>query len=202
MPTAELLKPNRLNYLGRIWEKGVREPVDLDTARALEDNPRFKVRGFGESNARRSDDDGPRRPVDRGAFLSAIRGAVDSLDVDNEDAFTSSGKPHPLAVSDALGYRVTADDIDAALKQKLKPVETDGDLQPVKGSKAAADKPKSGVKITRVPRDKAEKAVAAAAKKDASSEKPKVETEDDDDDDNGSGSGGGSDPSTDGALEV
>lgn len=204
MPTAELLKPNRLNYMGRIWEKGVKEPVDLDTARALEDNPRFKVRGFGESRSRRDDDedDAPRRPNDRGAFLSAIRGAVDNLDVDNEDAFTASGKPHPLAVSEVLGYRITAEDIDAALKQKSKPAATAEDLQPTRGAEGANGK-KGTVKITRVPRDKAEKAVAAAAQSEGVSDTPQVEAEGDADN-SGEGVSGdnGKDPSTDGALEV
>lgn len=203
MPTAELLKPKRLNYLGRVWEKGVPEPVDNETAALLEDNPRFKVKGFGEASRRRSDEDeGPRRPSDRGAFLSAIRGAVDNLDVDNEDAFTASGKPHPLAVSEVLGYRITAEDIDAALKQKSKPAATAEDLQPTKGAEGVNGK-KGTVKITRVPRDKAEKAVAAAAQSEGGSDKPQVETDDDADNSDEGGSGdGGKDPSTDGALEV
>ena len=53
MPTAELIKPKSYNHLGRIWKQG--EVVDItdELAADLEDNPRFRIRGFGAAREAR-----------------------------------------------------------------------------------------------------------------------------------------------------
>lgn len=179
MPTAELLKPARLNYLGRVWERGVQEPVDLETARILEDNPRFRVRGFAEAEPRQADT-APVRADSTQILHAKIRDAVDRLDVDDEEAFSASGKPQPAAVSAILGYDVTAEEIDAALANPRKPAATAQDLD-MAAKRERKSARQSGVKITRVPREKAEKALEQARKADADDVK---------------------DPTTDDALEV
>lgn len=192
MPTAELLKPVRLNYLGRIWEKGVREPIDNETAALLEDNPRFRVKGYAGASDRDDEDEvRVRRPKSKADLAVAIRAAVDELDVDDDANFTASGEPNHFAVSAVLGYQVTADDVSAAMKAKVKPAETEDDLEDLPKGKAA----RSNVKIKRVPREQAEKSVVELAKRTDKGEAPKVETDD------GEGSGG-KDPSTEGAMEV
>lgn len=49
MLSATLIQPARLNAYGRVWERGVEVPVDLDTARLLAVNPRFEVFGLEEA---------------------------------------------------------------------------------------------------------------------------------------------------------
>lgn len=49
MLTAKLLKPLRLHSEGRTWERGVKYPIDLTTARVLSKNPRFQVDGLLEA---------------------------------------------------------------------------------------------------------------------------------------------------------
>lgn len=188
MPTAKLLEPVRLNFLGRIWEKGVEEPIDNETAAILDDNPRFKVRGYAGASDD-EDDARPLRPKAKADLAIAIRAAVDELDVDDDANFTASGEPNHFAVSSVLGYSVTAADVSAALKAKVKPAETEGDLSDEGAEKRKA---RSKVSIKRVPREQAEKAVAAAAK--TKQPEPKIEAEGD--------SSGGKDPSTEGAVEV
>ncbi|WP_113155975.1 hypothetical protein [Nitratireductor sp. OM-1] len=191
MPTAKLLEPARLNYLGRLWEKGVEEPIDNETAAILDENPRFKVRGFAGSTANFDDDDVITRPTTKDALGEAIREVVDALDVDEETNFTASGAPHPFAVASALGYAVSAADIKAAMGKGGTKDATANDL--VDGDKGKA---RSGVKIKRVPRTDAAKHVAQAAQKEKASaaKAPAKQPEAD--------PAGANDPTTEGAVEV
>ncbi|MEY9560466.1 hypothetical protein [Sinorhizobium fredii] len=148
MPKVELLKPRSLNLLGRIWTRGVEEDVDFETARALVDNPRFKVRGLSVS-ATEADEE-TAKPKDKETLYAAIREAADQLDVDDESAFTSTGKPNQRALSEILGYTITAAERDAAIAPKTKTAEPETES----GSSRA------GVRITKVSGPKAQKQAA------------------------------------------
>lgn len=160
MPTVELIKPRRLSTHGFIFEKGVsRDDVPIDVALELAGSPRFKVTGLvGGHITRASDPAG--RPKSSGELHAAIRSAADDLDVDDEDAFTASGKPHHLAISNILGYSVTAAERDAALDLGAS---RGGTLEAADGAAEAA---RSGVRITRVSsRAKKEEALAKLNRK-------------------------------------
>jgi hypothetical protein len=126
LPTAELIKPRSYNTAGRIWKQGEVVEVTDELARKLADNPRFRVRGS---------DDAPRQPVVSGkpkardALHETIRDAADRLDPDNEAHYTVTGKPECQALSEILGYHVTATERDQAIgviarKATVEAVET------------------------------------------------------------------------------
>ena len=54
MPTAELIKPKSYNHLGRIWKQGEVVEITDELAAELEDNPRFRIRGFGAARGARA----------------------------------------------------------------------------------------------------------------------------------------------------
>ncbi|MCL4743844.1 MAG: hypothetical protein KJZ83_00365 [Burkholderiaceae bacterium] len=117
MPTVKLLKPARLSTLGRIWERGVVvEDVDADTARKLDADPRFEVRGLGLETIPKGSENSNDRPSSKGALYAAIREASDKLDVDDESNFTATGKPQVQAIEKILGYGISAQERDEALK--------------------------------------------------------------------------------------
>lgn len=154
MPTAKLLKPRRLNYLGRIWEKGKVEPVDNHTAVILSRNERFKVEDLDPALV---DVEGPElapkepeKPKGKAALGKAIREAIDQVDTENEANFGANGAPTAAAVSAVLGYDVTDDEIVLALNpaaKAAKPTDaTAADLIKDKPAKSG------GVKIVRGPK--------------------------------------------------
>ena len=51
MPEVELVGLHRLNVGGKVYEKGVKTPVDFAVAFALQNNPRFKVTGLDTREA-------------------------------------------------------------------------------------------------------------------------------------------------------
>jgi hypothetical protein len=55
------------------------------------------------------------KPEDTDALHAAIRGAVESLDADDADAWTGSGKAKAASIEAVLGYSVTASERDAAM---------------------------------------------------------------------------------------
>lgn len=55
------------------------------------------------------------RPETEEELLAAIRAAVETLDRNNPDLWTSGGKPKVEAVEAVLGYGITAADRDRAL---------------------------------------------------------------------------------------
>ncbi len=168
MPTAELLKPATLHAYGRVWVRGEKEPIDNDLAAILEDNPRFRVRGFGTKDDDKAEA-GPARPKGQ-ALLAAIREAVDGLDVEDESSFTASGAPNVHAVSYALGYPVSRAELDKAMQTPAETPATDDDL--VSGKKSGR------VKIKRVPRPQDPGLAKLKNKQDAASGKePEEEVE-------------------------
>lgn len=174
MPTAKLLKPKRLNFLGRIWEKGKIEPVDNHTAVLLNRNDRFKVDGLDPALA---DVEGPtlepsapEKPRAKAALGKAIREAIDQVDADDEANFGSNGAPTAAAISAILGYDVTDEEVVLALNPNAKAASA---AKTTAQAAAEVTPRKGGVKIKRV--EKTEPAKAdPAAKPDGTSE-PVVE---------------------------
>jgi hypothetical protein len=107
-----LIQPNRLNIGGVVYEKGKRVEVDMETAFGFAGNPRFKVHGL-DSRAAFEFKELANRP--HGAVLyDAINDAIDRLDPDDDASFERNGKPSVAAISNVLGYPVTAAERDAA----------------------------------------------------------------------------------------
>jgi hypothetical protein len=112
VPTAELIKPKSYNHLGRIWKQGVEVEITEELAADLEDNPRFRIRGYGASREARV---ASGKPKGRDELHQAIRDAADRLDIDNEAHFTVTAKPECQALSEILGYPTSASDRDQAI---------------------------------------------------------------------------------------
>ena len=146
MPTVELLKPKTMNTLGRIWKKGVEEPVDTATAVILSRSDRFRVRGLdpamAEAAALELAAADPEKPQTKSALGKAIRAVVDDVDVNDESNFQTNGAPSGAAVSALLGYEVSDEEVVIALNPNAaKPAAAKKEV--------VAAKPKGGVKITR-----------------------------------------------------
>ena len=123
MPEVELVGLARLNRGGKLFIKGVREPVDFETALALKDNPRFKVYGLDTREALAYQET-QTRP--RGADLyDAINEAIDALEPDDEN-YDRSGKAAVGVLSSALGYPVTKEERDAAMASIRKTPQAGG----------------------------------------------------------------------------
>ena len=110
--TVELLTPFRLNLQGVIYERGVETPVDFDTAVALSEDERFRVRGLNSREA--LDHAAKQTRPSGGELMDAIREAVDSLDEDDAN-YDRSGKPSVDALSRVLGYPVSVEERDRAM---------------------------------------------------------------------------------------
>ena len=123
MPVAELIGPNRMNIGGHVFVKGEPEEVDMGVAFQLRENPRFKVTGL-DTRAAVDFAEGEQRPS--GAALhAAIIEAVDGLDIDDDASFDRLGQPAVPALSALLGYPISKDERDAALKAAPKVVHGD-----------------------------------------------------------------------------
>lgn len=170
MLTVKLIKPNRLNKGGVIWERGQEVPVDLETARSLLNDPRFEVIGLDDLiakvqaeeaekkvEAQPEEKKGPVKPASKGELYAAIRDAADQLDVDDEDNFTATGKPQVAALEKILGYDITAAERDAAMEAVAPKGSLDAGED--KGGK------KGGVVIKRVSSQKSKDQTAPAENK-------------------------------------
>ena len=123
MPQVELIGPNRMNIKGHVFIKGEPEDVDMEMAFALRDNPRFKVTGL-DTRAAVEFQEMERRPAGAGLF-AAILEAQDRLDIDDDASFDRLGQPAVPALSALLGYPVSREERDAALKAAPKVVHGD-----------------------------------------------------------------------------
>jgi hypothetical protein len=145
MPTAKLLKPNSLNMGGRIWKRGVIEPVTIAVAIELLGNQRFLVEGLDPAAIA---DRAVAKPVARpkGKTLNAvIMDAIDEIDPDDEAAYAANGLPTASAISKVLGFIVTDAEVLAATGKKAGAAIHAETL-----AEAAVEPAKTGVKITRV----------------------------------------------------
>jgi hypothetical protein len=150
MPEVELIGLHRLNYGGRVYEKGVKTPVDFDVAFALQNNPRFKVTGLDTREALDYRDT-QHRPSGQ-ALYDAILDANDRLDVDDDANFDRLGKPSIDALARILGYPISKEERDAALNavEKAPQAPKQVDTEEIKAAAAAAaGKPVGGVHMKR-----------------------------------------------------
>jgi hypothetical protein len=151
MPEATLLKPKRLSVLGVVLERDKPRMVSPEVARILDRrwsaNCRVDWRKTGpvEEPEVEQEEAPDGRPADKQQRLAAIRAAVDKLDPDDESHFTRTGKPDARALSEILGWQVTAEERDEAMAQAADAPPED----------SAEDKP-SRVRIVRKPKAEAD----------------------------------------------
>lgn len=100
------------------------QPCSYAEALALEQDDRLEVKITPEEHANahnnpdagdgqdEGDDSGP--PANESDRIDAIQEAVTELDVDNEKHFTAAGLPDARALSQVLGWTVTADERNKA----------------------------------------------------------------------------------------
>jgi len=109
-----------------VFHKGERVSVSEAFAIAHENDEFFKIemqetpettrlREAREEMVVDDDDDAPKRPDDPKRLIAAIRRAQTRLDPDKEGHFTRDGKPNANALSNILGYGITAVERDVAL---------------------------------------------------------------------------------------
>ena len=113
MYEVELIRPNRMNIGGVVYLKGVKKPVAKEVALSVGLRANFRVYGLTpeEMKAHRDDEIRP-RGVDLG---EAIRNAIAQLEVPDPENYNRDGLPALHALSDFLGYQVTAAQRDAAM---------------------------------------------------------------------------------------
>lgn len=188
MPTAILKKPRRLNAHGRIWERGVAEPVSLEMAALLEDDERFQIKGFAaalRARAAGEDDEVIDPNAPKPLSNEDILAAIDLLDIDNDDSFLDNGLPNAVLVSEILEREISQEDIEKAMNSRARKAEqaaratqkqdapardrlTKPASQPSGKKDASKDKGAAkGVTIKRIPRDDALKTVEAVKAREA-----------------------------------
>ena len=119
--TAELQFPASYSTHGKQFFKGVPTEVSFDLAARLSQDQRFKISGMTSQAAVDALALVIRPEGD--ALMAAIREANDGLDIDDEANFTASGKPSHLALGQALGFPVSGEERDRAMRLKSSPVE-------------------------------------------------------------------------------
>jgi hypothetical protein len=112
-----------MNVGGHVFVKGEPEDVEIELALQLKDNPRFKVTGLDTREAVEYREM-QTRPSGR-ALYAAILEAQDRLDIDDDDSFDRHGKPAVAALSKVLGYPITKEERDAALRAAPKVAHED-----------------------------------------------------------------------------
>ncbi|MGK9084918.1 hypothetical protein KXR64_16795 [Brucella intermedia] len=203
MPKVELLRPRSLNTRGILFVQRVpREDIPVDIALELMEDERFKVTGITAADLAATGDK-PRKKAD---LHAAILDAIDELDVDDEDAFTASGKPHHLAISKVLGFDISAEERDAAMRAgtargALVSGEGEGHdkEEAAPAAKPAKKAGKGGVVINRG-KQQAKKEELLTKLNTVGGEKPAEQEKEPED--AGTGEDQEIDDSTDGALEV
>jgi hypothetical protein len=147
MYEVELISPNRMNIGGVVYLKGVKKPVAKEVALTVGLRANFRVYGLTpeEMKAHRDDEIRP-RGVDLG---EAIRDAIAQLEVPDPENYNRDGLPALHALSDFLGYQVTAAQRDAAMAhedEKEPPAAA-----PTPPAPAAVEAParKGGVRFTK-----------------------------------------------------
>jgi hypothetical protein len=167
MPEVELIGLHRLNFGGKVFEKGVKTPVEFDVAFSLQNNPRFKVYGLDTREAL-DYRDAQHRPTGQ-ALFDAILDANDRLDVDDDANFDRLGKPSIDALARILGYPISKEERDAALNavEKAPQAPKQLDTEEIKSAAAAAADKGHGVTFVK-------KAGKAAPAGEPAADEPKV----------------------------
>lgn len=122
MPTATLRPKglNRIHVYGHLFLSGIPQPVSNAVATQIETGEyeaQFKV-------VREKLDPTPAptskstRPADAATRVDMIRDAMLELDEDVDSNWTTNGKPDARALTSILGWQVTSEDRDAAVKDE------------------------------------------------------------------------------------
>ena len=202
MPKVELLRPRSLNIHNILFHQRVpREDIPVDIALDLMEDERFKVTGITAADMQAVSD----KPRKKAELNEAILDAINELDVDDEDAFTATGKPHHLAISNVLGFDITAEERDAAMRAgtaKGALVSGEGDEEEEDETSSAKSTKKSGKGGVVINRGKQQAKKEELLKKlnTVGGEKPEEKQKEPEGE--GTGAGQQTDDSTDGALEV
>jgi hypothetical protein len=152
VPEITLLKPRRLFIHGVMFERGKPKMASAAIGRTLDGRPNVKVdwtkTGPVEPGPVEEARDADGRPKDKATRIEAIRDAMTKLDPDNESHYTRSGKPDARALTEILGWQVSAADRDEALAIEPGPDDPAEDDHLGEEDKPAT----SRVKIIRKPR--------------------------------------------------
>jgi hypothetical protein len=105
-------KIDNVLHTGRVWQGAgdIIEVPDAEAAVYCGYPDQFALAESGDSGEETN------APTDEGERIEAIRGAIDELDEDDEDAFTAAGKPQVSALQAVLGYDISAAERDQALE--------------------------------------------------------------------------------------
>jgi len=143
MPTATLMKHNRLNIHGKLFENGKALPVDDALAKKLDEDGRFKIKWdtltpraaspaqeqkAAEADKQRGDmgtvrQDRPgkeKATVNNSEKMAAIKKALDEAPVDDDKIWLKNGKLDARYLSKMLGMQVTSAERDAAMAAQEK----------------------------------------------------------------------------------
>jgi hypothetical protein len=136
MPIVRLRKdgPLRIFTQGYLFERNApRDDIPMDVCRELLQDKRFKIDLVAGEAIRQPSQEGKGdmkgRPGVLADRLDAIRDAIADLNVDDDDNFTADGKPDARILTSMLGWQVTSEERDLALKPKLPA----GDAKPARG---------------------------------------------------------------------
>jgi hypothetical protein len=114
MPTAKLIGPRRLNIRGKLYERDVDTEVEIDEAKLLDADGRFKVKGLYGRDQYLSEELAKRPTGDD--LLEAIADAINDLDNIDEN-YDRSGKPAVGPLSSKLGYPITLGELKLAIER-------------------------------------------------------------------------------------
>jgi hypothetical protein len=161
MHEVELVTPNRLNLGGVVYVKGIKKPVKKEVALALSARKNFRVYGLSEEEvkAHREDEIRP-RGVDLG---EAIRDAIAQLESVDPENYNRDGLPALHALSDFLGYQVTAEQRARAIAhedEKEAKAAAEAAAAPKSGSEPQPEQPKRQVRFAKPTPADAEQKVA------------------------------------------
>ena len=132
MPLATLKFPRSLTTQGKMFKKGVSEPVSDEVAEILACDKRFEVKGLPSDQradrARLAATSGG-RPYVRSVRLEMIRNANSTLDPDITENYDADGKPSIVGLAKAMGWTPDAGEINEALRIRRRPgtLGSDGD---------------------------------------------------------------------------
>jgi hypothetical protein len=118
---ATLTDPARIVFLdGTEFIRGVEKPVTKEFYDLLKNRGNYFLRSEVEESDDLKDEETPetkdKKPKARQEVTDAILKAIGQLDVDAKDSFLSDGRPDARALSKVLGWQVTSNERDEALK--------------------------------------------------------------------------------------
>lgn len=141
MPIATLRTkdaPHRINLQGVVFEKGVPTPISAAMAKEIASGPDqryFQISADKTAPAAKASTPAPAKatsaaagaagaaPEDQSVRLAAIRTAMEGLD-DDDSNYTKSGLPDARVLTGILGWTVSSEERDLALRQDVNLVRS------------------------------------------------------------------------------